>query len=582
MLKSLQARKDLEPFGSNAILLYALEMRFGIEDIVAEATSCLTDDPNDKKCDALYIDKDTGTAVIAQAWFTEKDRTHAPTNKASDLNTAVAWVLSGSHSSMSESLAAAADELADSLERGETETLEIWYCHNAPQSQPVAEELQRTVDSARGHLAIRYPKLDVPVRYLEVGLEQLSEWYQSIQSPILVGDELEVKIDGWFEEVGADWTAISASIPATWLVQLHNTYGDKLFSANVRGYMPSRQTSQNINFNIEKTARERPGQFWAFNNGITALVNDYTAPANHDSNGTLTLHGVAIVNGAQTTGALSRSAGPHLPDASVLARFVKCDDNGILEDIIRFNNSQNPIKASDFRSTDRHQDRLRQEFLAIPDSTYYGARRGGSRDRARRPSNLIPSDSTAQALAAFHGDPGTAYHDLRGIWERDEVYAKYFSEFTTAPHIVYVYSLMTAIQAAKLALVARSRVDGDNALAEDDKEVLSFFRMRGSIFLLHAAIGGCSEIHLAKPIPDRFKLTFGSTVSPAVARDLWGPIVEVSLPFVSQLREAAMTGNLRRRGPVEDALSGFRSVVRSTSRANEPVFADFRFRVETT
>ncbi len=261
-------------------------------------------------------------------------------------------------------------------------------------------------------------------------------------------------------------------------------------------------------------------------------------------------------------------------------RFVQCDHADIVDDIIRFNNSQNPIKPSDFRSTDRHQERLRQEFLAIPDATYLGARRGGSQDRARRPSNLLSSDTVAQSLAAFHGDPGTAYHELRSIWERDEVYASFFSEFTTAPHIVYAYSLMSTIQDAKTSLVAKWRQHGDAGLTEDEREVLSFFRLRGSTFLLVAAMGACSEIHLAWPVPDRFKLSFGATVSPSVAMEYWSPIVEVSLPFVNHLREAAKSGNLRRRQVVDEAINTFRSVVRSTSRANEPVFAEFRSRVE--
>ncbi len=581
VLEALKARKELvQQFGSNALLLFALEMRFGIEDIVAEATNCLTDDTKDKKCDALYIDRETGTVVIAQGWFSTKQRSHAPLNKACDLNTAVAWVLAGEHPSMSESLISASAELADALKRGEIESVEIWYCHNVPESDPVSLELHKAAETAAGHLKIRYPNLETPIRHLEVGLKRLSDWYESIQNPILVSDEMSVVVGGWFEEVGADWAAICTSVPATWLTELYKKYEERLFSANVRGYMPSRQTARNINFNMEQTARLRPGYFWAFNNGITALVNDYITPSTHGPTAKLTLHGVAIVNGAQTTGALSRSADHNLGDASILTRFVRCDNGDIVDDIIRFNNSQNPIKPSDFRSTDRHQERLRKEFSAIPDATYLGARRGGPQDRARRPSNLVPSDTAAQALAAFHGNPGTAYHELRAIWENDKTYASYFSDFTTAPHIVYVCSLMVALQDAKVKLVARSKMDDASTLAEDDKQVLSFFRRRGSTFLLLAAIGACSEIHLAQPLPDRFKLSFGATVSPVVAKEYWHAIVEVSLPFVGQLSEATESGGLRSRKVVDVAMNNFRSVVRSTSRANEPVFSEFQARVE--
>ncbi len=195
--------------------------------------------------------------------------------------------------------------------------------------------------------------------------------------------------------------------------------------------------------------------------------NPFTKLLKNDRRGTMELRGIAIVNGAQTTGALSRSGSTSLAEVSVLARFIKSDNDEIIDEIIRYNNSQNPIKPADFRSTDRHQERLRRQFKAIPDALYFGARRGGQEDRARRPSNLISSDTVAQALAAFHGQPGVAYHQLRSIWENDQTYSDYFSEVTTAPHIVFAYSLLTAIQRQKLELVQR---EARLQLAEDERE----------------------------------------------------------------------------------------------------------------
>ncbi len=583
VLASLESRHALkERFGDNALLLYALEMRFRLDDVMTEGSSCLTDGPGDKKCDLLYIDHDTATAVIAQGYFSRVSRQQAPANKASDLNTAVAWVLGGQRNLMSESLAAAADELHLALHDGEVETLELWYCHNLPESNAVRSELERGIETTKGLLSIRYPTSSVAVRPLEVGLGRLSEWYESIQSSILVSGDIEVRVDGWFEEVGTEWAAICASVPAQWLTSLYQEHGERLFSANVRGYMPSRQTARNINHNMERTARERPGDFWAFNNGITGLVHDYQAPTRHHPGERLRLKGLAIINGAQTTGALSRSQGPRLDDASVLARFIRCNDARIVDDLIRYNNSQNPIKPSDFRSMDPHQERLRQQFEAIPDATYLGARRGGEQDRARRPSNLIPSDTGAQCLAAFHGDPGNAYHDLRGIWERDEIYSKYFSDFTTAPHIVFAYSLLVSIQRAKAGLVSRENAagGGGTGLASDEAETLSFFRQRGSQFLLMSAVASCVEIFLEMPVPNRFALGFDSSTSPSVGAGYWQPVVEAMLPFTHCLRADELKGNLRSRSRVDEVVAAFRAIVRSTARSNQEIFSAFRQRVE--
>ena len=94
-IADFQARSDLTAqYGNNALLLYALQLRFEISDIISVASDALTDGGNDKKCDLIYVDQDTGVAVVAQGYMkqTPKEANLAPGNKASDLNTAATWV----------------------------------------------------------------------------------------------------------------------------------------------------------------------------------------------------------------------------------------------------------------------------------------------------------------------------------------------------------------------------------------------------------------------------------------------------------------------------------------------------------
>ena len=88
-IADFQARSDLTAqYGNNALLLYALQLRFEISDIISVASDALTDGGNDKKCDLIYVDQDTGVAVVAQGYMkqTPKEANLAPGNKASDLN----------------------------------------------------------------------------------------------------------------------------------------------------------------------------------------------------------------------------------------------------------------------------------------------------------------------------------------------------------------------------------------------------------------------------------------------------------------------------------------------------------------
>src|SRR5712691_9428814 len=93
-LETLANRTDLAVYGSNALPLFCLELYLRDEDIHSIAATALTDDSNDKKCDVVYIDRASRRAFILQGYLA-KDLTkkEAPANKASDLNTAVAWLL---------------------------------------------------------------------------------------------------------------------------------------------------------------------------------------------------------------------------------------------------------------------------------------------------------------------------------------------------------------------------------------------------------------------------------------------------------------------------------------------------------
>jgi len=201
-----------------------------------------------------------------------------------------------------------------------------------------------------------------------------------------------------------------------------------LFSANIRDYLGSRLSDSNINNGIKATAENEPHNFWVFNNGVTALVNRLTARKTK-TGFKLKASGLSIVNGAQTTGAIGSLESSPPKKLTVPVRFIWTKDEELVENIIKYNNSQNKISASDFRSNDAVQKRLKEEFTAMPDAEYEGGRRGGASDTIKRRPNSLPSYTVGQALAAFHGDPATAYNRKSEIWVDDQTYSRYFKLF---------------------------------------------------------------------------------------------------------------------------------------------------------
>jgi hypothetical protein len=126
-LAALAARSDLADYGSNARLIYALQLRWGIADIEGLAAVALTDSANDKKCDLVYVDRENGRVVAAQSYTSVKDDLEAaPANKASDLNTAVRWLLSGDVDGLPDALRSAAEEVRDAIESDQISEFHVW------------------------------------------------------------------------------------------------------------------------------------------------------------------------------------------------------------------------------------------------------------------------------------------------------------------------------------------------------------------------------------------------------------------------------------------------------------------------
>jgi hypothetical protein len=570
--QALMSRTDLHlSYGRNARLLFALQTKFQIEDIDAIAAECLTCGPDDRKCDLIYVNSEDGYAVVAQAYESDSPcKESAPSNKASDLNTAMAWLLNNRWQDLPDQIQSAAEQFQDAINRNLISRIYIWYVHNCNESGNVQRELENVERSANASLRTNYPNRNIEIQAVEIGKNRLEEWYQEISTPILVSETIHIENAEGYEITGKDWSAYVAAVPAKYLYTLFRTHQTKLFSANIRDYLGSRESDKNINNNIKRTAETEPEHFWIYNNGLTALVNDYDFQKMEGRN-RLTISGISIVNGAQTTGAIGSLE--KIPDdlAFVPIRFVKCHNQDVVFGIIRYNNSQNKIKASDFRSNDLVQSRLREEFEEIPDSKYYGGRRGSAQDIIRRTPDLLPSDTVAQTIASFHGNPTDAYNKKADLWEDDSKYADIFNDKLHAPHIVFVYSLLRCIEDYKIEI---RKKDSEWKLLENEKKELGFLRNRGATFLLHAAIAHCVEIIVNRPIPNKFVLSFGKKVSPDAAKEMWRPIVRVTVPFCSSL-ESAVHDSLQNKEEVKKALDIFRSYVAGLQSVHAKTFNAF-------
>ena len=146
-------------------------MRFRLEDVHTVAATALTDSPDDKKCDLVYVDEESGDIVVAQGYMSlDSTRPAAKSNKASDLNTAAAWLFGRDQADLPESLRPAAGEISAALQANTIRLVQFWFVHNLPESHNVRDELRTVESTVRNSIAGTFAGIDPPeISAIEVG-----------------------------------------------------------------------------------------------------------------------------------------------------------------------------------------------------------------------------------------------------------------------------------------------------------------------------------------------------------------------------------------------------------------------------
>lgn len=218
--------------------------------------------------------------------------------------------------------------------------------------------------------------------------------------------------------------------------EIHDLYmrtgvGEALFNANIRSAL----TTGKVNPEIQNTAanpQEAPN-FFIFNNGISATCTDFDLSGDQ-----VTATNLQVVNGAQTVNALRKAlhSEPN-PDVYVLLRLIETQQryghkSELADKITRFQNTQNPVKASDFYSNDLIQLWIRDNVPklsgrgAVP-LFWYENKRGPRPTSAK--GRKVTIEQLAQLRYACLVDAPFTYRSAKDIWDTQNNSAAYWRAF---------------------------------------------------------------------------------------------------------------------------------------------------------
>lgn len=348
------------------------------EDEAIDAAS--VDGPEDGGCDFIYIDEDQETVYVLQGYVSDRPERTAGIKKWNALLAAVSSIkdpVSFKHSGR--------QDIFERLSEVDVKSFSLVFglVTLASKSDQIARHLESTTRSRVYN--------DSNFFY---------EYQESLYDKFVVARAADrnvgrdtITFNGPVVDVKGEFGhAIVGAVPASELVRLHAKYKNQLFEGNVRLFIGQRKGG--INEKIVETARERPGEFWALNNGITIVADDFES----ETSTRYAITRFSIVNGCQTTVSLSKAieGSTAAGKSQVLVRIVGAK-KALLTDIVRYNNTQNPVKLAAVRLLDPIQESLRTALATI--DYLYAPKQEGA--KTVKNSKRIELDRITQYLAAM-------------------------------------------------------------------------------------------------------------------------------------------------------------------------------------
>ena len=214
-------------------------------------------------------------------------------------------------------------------------------------------------------------------------LEEIMELLQEEHDP--VDTEFPLEKECWFEppvQTGEQHKNITLWLKGSVIRELLEEYGKiRVFNENIRTPLGG---GVNVNKEVIKTLVNEPEKFFYYNNGISAICQEYEIDK---KNKRLVIKGLQIINGAQTCGSLfadrftdeekkkngeekhffgKEEIAEQAEKAQILVKLTEVKDmkdgDDFTSKIVRYNNKQNRINPQDFRSNDPIQKWLMNEF----------------------------------------------------------------------------------------------------------------------------------------------------------------------------------------------------------------------------
>jgi hypothetical protein len=378
-----------------------------------QARDDITDGPDDKQIDAIFVDDDRATIFVIQGKFIGEDTVDAEPLR----EVLSAWIQMRDlvrlqevgNNKLKQKLAEVARALEDEYE----------VCFELITTAELTESARNDLATFQEQLAELSTKDEFPAILVLVHEDEIRRRYDMAlerENPSL-SHALDLSVCEALPVTIAGTQVVIAVVPLSECIKFPGIKDGTLFQKNVR---QSLGLSNAVNKGIKNTIySDRHRDFFFFHNGITAICNKMERK---DSK--LHLHGISVVNGCQSLNTILSCSErvKTLTDTSVLFRFYEIPQRDRADKISIFTNSQSAVKPRDLRSNDRRVLNLKRAYEQKYPAGYFITQRGQTPPADKDKTLTVDLVALGKDLISWHSQrPNVAYSETK-------IFDKYFEQ----------------------------------------------------------------------------------------------------------------------------------------------------------
>lgn len=381
-----------------------------------QTKDAITDGPDDKQIDAVYIDEDEQKIYIVQGkYYLGESVDASPVREVIS-----SWSQFSNLAQMQENanpkLKTKISEIATALEDDtycvcfELITTSMFTEHAMNDIYAFQNKLSEE-DDVESNYSTLFSVID------KQGLEDAYNCVIEQTNPIL-NHTIQLEIGKYMiTELGAT-NVIIAAMPLKECIKMPGIKDGSLFQKNVRQSLGINNT---VNKKIKKTINDpnKCGDFFFFHNGITAICNKIE----DCGQGVFKLYGLNVVNGCQSLNTiLSCSENVRKrDDAYVLFRFYEIPQRDRADSISINTNTQSAVKARDLRSNSKQVLKLKKAYEAKYTNGFFATKRGEIIPADKDKIYCVELSSLGKNLTAWYMQrPNLSYGETK-------IFDKYFN-----------------------------------------------------------------------------------------------------------------------------------------------------------